>query len=81
MRSPTAPKISPPVAQPMTKMLVMEAPNSLIFSGGVPGFISAMTAGLRAITNTCWPRQSNSQASDARTKTFFCKLLRVFHQE
>src|SRR3954469_11751994 len=66
MRSPTAPKISPPVAQPATKMEVATPPYQI---GSLPGASSAFMAEPRARRKSCWSRQSKSQASEAIAKT------------
>ena len=75
MRSPMTPKISPPVAQPRTKMLVIYWPQCWTerwrMSAGVLGERREERAGWRAMTKTCWPRQSKSQAREASTKTSF----------
>ena len=53
MRSPTAPKISPPVAHPMTNHIVAIPPAVFSTVGSVPAGCSAFIAELRAMMKSC----------------------------
>ena len=66
IRSPTAPKMRPPVAQPATKIVVAYPPKSF---KSCPPVSRDFIAEPRASRKSCWSKQSKSHARQAIAKT------------
>ena len=70
IRSPRMPKMIPPIAQPIMKIVVDVA--GVRVDRGSPGLIALSQVHhrrLRARLKSCWSIVSNSQPSDATTST------------
>src|SRR4051794_25539472 len=76
-RSPNAPKINPPTAQPTRKKDVVYDANSVARALLAT---RSSTAPSRDRLKTCWSRQSKSQAREATAKIYQCWRVNVRHQ-